>query len=66
MTDIDYCEGCATYHLYHHSYGPTLCRYADNNNDKCPCSLCIIKMMCKTVCDDFKDFTHNTRNNSYD
>jgi len=70
--DIEYknehCEGCASYaikgidilnnsreHLYVDGYG--VCGYARNNEDgMCPCSQCIVKVMCVDPCDDYHSF----------
>jgi hypothetical protein len=41
----DYCKGCAAYDKY------GICEMNKfNDNGECPCSECIIKMMCNEAC----------------
>jgi len=39
------CEGCATHHMR--------CILEKYNKGDCPCSKCIIKMICCKICDNF-------------
>lgn len=42
----EHCDGC----LYNNSGTGCYRRYR-NKDGSCPCSICIIKMMCRTTCD---------------
>ena len=48
----EYCEGCRTYNRFDNRCTeiPTSKR---NKNGECPCSICIIKMVCTTVCSEY-------------
>lgn len=49
------CEGCRTYR--HPDTGIVDCHFeAYNENDICPCALCIVKTMCNQACDEFEEF----------
>lgn len=41
------CKGCNLYKLCHASY------ILKRNIEECPCSICLIKMMCYRSCDRF-------------
>lgn len=48
-----YCEGCRSYAGIDSMY----CSYMKfNQNSKCPCTLCIVKMVCLKACQDWKQF----------
>jgi len=56
---IDYCKGCLT----------ARCRYTTYSGYKtetgiveCPCSICLIKMVCKRECDSYIEFIANANN----
>jgi hypothetical protein len=38
MSDEDYCEGCVI---------KPRCNYKEDNNGDCPCTNCLVKVMCK-------------------
>ena len=51
---VDYCEGCETY-LTKGGYND--CSFhVDNQEGTCPCSYCIVKMMCKIPCDPYEEW----------
>ena len=53
MEKISDCYGCLTLSKYkcdYHNY---------NINGKCPCTTCIIKMMCCEDCDKFSDWVNS-------
>lgn len=52
----DNCEGCYT----HITNGNLTCRYVVNDGT-CPCSICIIKVMCHDGCKDFDDYVDMIR-----
>jgi hypothetical protein len=53
-----YCNGCYSI-LFSDIFNEcTFHPYNDNGN--CPCTKCIIKMMCDDPCDDFSSFRLNT------
>lgn len=58
----EYCKGCITYIVNNrdaltNNDDPIICSYTNHNKDgKCPCSSCIIKMMCEITCDEYEDF----------
>jgi hypothetical protein len=52
---VNYCEGCLSYTgCYLIAYSCLFDFY--NDEGQCPCTLCIIKVMCEDVCDDFTHF----------
>lgn len=46
----DYCKGClgTINNCYYHDYAEEL---------KCPCNVCLVKITCVVMCDDFGNFT---------
>ena len=47
----DYCRGC--YSIFWIEY----CPYIKHNSDgKCPCSKCVVKVMCDQPCDKYENF----------
>ena len=57
MTEPIYCEGCLTL-----TNANIICTFAhDNAEGQCPCTVCIIKMMCTEVCYKFVLFRYNVR-----
>lgn len=55
----DYCKGCYSYYLRNYRHHCSYLRY--NPNAECPCSICIIKVMCTTPCSDFLIFNRPYR-----
>ena len=50
----DFCEGCKTLKIKCScTPGDILFRNADG---ECPCTHCIVKMVCKVTCNDYKRF----------
>ncbi len=49
---MEYCKGCLgiTFNCY-------FIKYAEEF--KCPCAICLIKIVCEAGCDDFEDFSTN-------
>ncbi len=45
------CEGCLTYSTSDAEH----CK-DDNSNGECPCTACVIKVMCNDSCKTFNDF----------
>ena len=43
----DECKGCSVYTNPH-----SLCNY-DSYHIGCPCKICLLKMLCNNVCEDF-------------
>ena len=39
------CKGCAAY-----DHREIFCSF-DNNEEKCPCTTCLVKVMCESFCD---------------
>ncbi len=63
MNAINYCEGCRTY--IYAGYTGAVCRGAKyNGTGKCPCTDCIVKMMCIQTCHVYKSFTITKRRES--
>jgi len=66
MTDIiDNCKGCRSnnYVLDDITFISDRCRYNRSNDEgKCPCTECIVKVMCNDPCREFEDFTFSSRN----
>jgi len=57
MTNVDYCKGCATYKVKNSSDKLIPCSYLPDNIDgNCPCTECIIKVMCEHMCDRYISF----------
>jgi hypothetical protein len=51
------CDGCSSDTYYDKAESGGCCKFnAYNDFGKCPCTRCIIKMMCEDVCDDFDKF----------
>lgn len=51
------CKGCDS--SIRNNTGCTACVVPINKYGKiCPCSICLIKIMCNTSCKLFKDFVH--------
>ena len=49
----EHCKGCPS-NTY---YKDGSCKFnAYNDCGQCPCSVCIVKVMCQDVCDDFNKF----------
>ena len=48
----EYCKGCLA--------SSSLCQYTDNygkNDGRCPCTYCLVKMICQNVCNEFNKYT---------
>jgi len=54
MTESN-CGGCIDYERYH------LTCQKDNRDGNCPCTLCIVKSMCKEYCDDYFEWIRYDR-----
>lgn len=50
MTIDNYCKGCNTYEYYNSN---DACYVKQNTDGSCPCTNCIVKPMCKLMCDAF-------------
>ena len=51
---MDYCKGCT---IYNPEDDNDQCNYASTNNEgACPCSHCIVKVICWEMCPPFKAF----------
>ncbi len=50
---MNYCKGCAT-HLAQNENHHDCPYYKDNQDSSCPCSNCLVKMMCGDPCDDYE------------
>ncbi len=48
MTTNNDCEGCVTV---------VRCKYTQKDHDKCPCRICLIKVMCEKICEEYLQFT---------
>lgn len=47
------CEGCTTHKVGEHFN----CSFiADNEDGSCPCTKCIVKVICDEPCDDFEEW----------
>ena len=52
----DYCKGCFT-RIVTIGYATVDCNHTPYNDDgKCPCTECIVKVICKYQCSTFIDF----------
>jgi hypothetical protein len=53
----DNCYGCITF------IRESECSYSyiNNENSKCPCSQCIVKVMCENMCTDFMSYRNYIR-----
>ena len=54
----DYCDGCFSKHS-HRKHGVLIqpcCNMGYNDKGQCPCTLCIVKMMCDSSCDDYFNY----------
>ena len=54
-----HCKGCYDYEydlkFHYHDYYSKIC-VKHNNKGHCPCSTCIIKIMCETPCSTLEDW----------
>ena len=50
---INYCKGCITYTREH---GCHFSAHNDEAEGQCPCSQCIVKVMCENMCVDFMSY----------
>ena len=58
---MNYCEGCET---YLNKKGYSDCSFhKDNQDGSCPCSQCIVKMMCQIPCDPYEDWVADVEAN---
>jgi hypothetical protein len=53
MNYNDHCEGCCT---SFNSQDESCQLSKHNDSGQCPCSTCIVKVMCEKSCDDFDEF----------
>jgi hypothetical protein len=56
------CRGCVTYKYndvnIDYTFSEETCRYHDyNDKSQCPCTECVVKMMCDVDCPVFTKFT---------
>ncbi len=56
MVREDVCKGCL-------AYNSTCVTPSSFNGEICPCSLCVIKMMCEATCEEFRLFRHEAASN---
>jgi hypothetical protein len=62
----DICEGCLTYEeIYKQSCNFAYVRY-DKDVLICPCSICLVKMVCIDACPLLKEHRNKIREISYD
>jgi len=57
----EHCEGCVSYLIAENristaAYAFRTCGYNGVNNGQCPCTQCIVKVMCNDMCDPYKTF----------
>lgn len=55
------CKGCGSYinKEYRSSKKLAPCRVVHKKNGQiCPCSQCLVKSMCETQCDEFRDYSN--------
>lgn len=55
MMDEANCEGCVDRYNRFAKKNQVMCRPVDTN-EICPCSICIVKMMCETACNAFRTY----------
>ncbi len=48
------CEGCSMYSMGNDQCKTDLEYYPDLVNS-CPCRICVVKVICNTVCEDYQD-----------
>jgi hypothetical protein len=61
VTLTNHCKGCRTYMIEPYRLFP--CRFQEvNKSGECPCCTCIVKVMCNSMCEDFKAFSELERN----
>jgi len=64
MVDYSHCTGCLTFidFISAGSEFKRRCHYSTYNEEgQCPCSTCIIKMMCQNICVDFHTFENSVK-----
>jgi hypothetical protein len=56
-----HCEGCLS-HIYFLEKGEVIyCTLKEYNDEgQCPCSRCIVKMICEHACNDYHAFRNDT------
>jgi len=59
----EYCEGCLTSYFVVGNDAHLCGNSAYNKNGECPCSRCIVKMMCEELCYDYSKFLDSTARN---
>jgi len=58
MSQNEHCKGCATFNLIDDPNLQVDC--PDSNYEgNCPCTECVVKVMCLLECDDYKIWTTN-------
>jgi len=56
------CEGCNTFAITHGKCLTKMTMIESGDNDLvCPCSICLVKMMCSYPCNELKAFYQNLR-----
>ena len=55
MIDINKCKGCHSYHVNRKISMDRTCaaHIVLENNEECPCSDCLVKVMCQNFCLDY-------------
>ena len=57
---VEYCIGCHTY--LNEKYGHIDCPYSNDNLDgRCPCTECIVKVMCGNPCEVYDKYVDSER-----
>jgi hypothetical protein len=50
----NYCKGCYTYHYYdNNTLFSNGCIHSQYNEGLCPCTDCVVKMMCNSPCEKY-------------
>ena len=64
MTNNEICRGCLTYSMevYEQIGYPRCWRIPSKDGEVCPCSMCIVKTMCREKCENLKRYIHLARN----
>jgi len=53
----EHCKGCSSDSYYGNGFVGSCKFNGYNDSGQCPCSRCIIKMMCNKTCEAFENFT---------
>lgn len=67
MTDNKHCFGCVAYNTLSNPKDKVQCAFSFSNIDgRCPCTTCIVKVLCNEICDLFVDYCDKTRRDVHD